>query len=274
MANDWKQDTVKITDGIELSYLRTGNGDKPALVMAHGIADQGSTWHHVAEGLESDYDLIMYDANGHGKSSRINPKNRFDMAEDMHDFILALGLEKPGVIGHSMGAGFATVYAARYPELLSCLILEDPPWFEKPRTKAVSQKGMADRKAKNLVMKEKSLDELIAEKRIVAPQREEETLSDWAQGKLNIDPAVFDLDPLPTEDWRDLLKAIKAPTLIITGDNELGALVTPALGVEAIELLAHGEFGHISNAGHCVRYEQYGPYMTMLKLFLKRNLKG
>lgn len=274
MANDWKQGTVKITDGIELFYTQTGNGDKPALVMAHGIADQGSCWHHVAEGLEADYDLIMYDAYGHGKSSRIDPKKRFDLSEDLHDLILTLGLEKPGVIGHSMGAGFAAVFAAQHPDLLACLILEDPPWLEKALTKEFIRAAMAERKEENLVMKKKSLKELIAEKRKIAPQREEETLPDWAEGKLNIDPTVFDLDPLPTEDWRDLAKAIQVPTLIITGDNDLGAMVTPALGVEAIQLLAHGEFGHISKAGHGVRYEQYQPYLTMVKLFLERNLKA
>ena len=62
--------------------------------------------------------------------------------------------------------------------------------------------------------------------------------------------------------------------LLIAGDNDKGAIVTPALGMEAIQLLAHGEFGHISNAGHCVRYEQFQAYLTMVKLFLKRNLKG
>ena len=99
-------------------------------------------------------------------------------------------------------------------------------------------------------------------------------LPDWAEGKLNIDPAVFDLNPISKTDWHDLAKAIKVHTLIIAGDKDLGAIVSPAVGVEAIELLEHGEFGHISNAGHCVRYEQYGPYLTMVKLFLKRNLLG
>ena len=133
---------------------------------------------------------------------------------------------------------------------------------------------MADRKEKNLAMKKKSLKELIADKRKNAPQREEETLPDWAEGKLNIDPAVFDMNPISHIDWHDLAKAIQVPTLIIAGDKDLGAIVSPAVGIEAIELLKHGEFGHISSAGHCVRYEQYQPYLTMVRLFLKRNLQG
>ena len=271
MANGWTQGIVNITDGIELFYTRTGNGDKPVLVMAHGIADQGSCWHHVAEGLEADYDLIMVDAYGHGKSSRVDPKKRFNLAEDLHDFILALGLEKPGVVGHSMGAGNAAEFAAKYPEMLSCLVLEDPPWYEPPQKEADIKASMADRKEKNLAMKKKTVKELVADKRKNAPRREEETLRDWAEGKLNIDPTIFDMNPISRIDWHDLAKTIPVHTLIIAGDKELGAIVSPAVAIEAIKLLKHGEFGHISKAGHCVRYEQYQPYLTMLKLFLKRN---
>jgi pimeloyl-ACP methyl ester carboxylesterase len=189
----------------------------------------------------------------------------------MHDFILALGLGKPGVIGHSMGAGNAAEFAAKYPEMLSCLVLEDPPWYEPPQKGADIKASMADRKEKNLAMKKKTVKELVADKRKNAPRREEETLRDWAEGKLNIDPTIFDMNPISLIDWHDLAKAIPVHTLIIAGDKELGAIVSPAVGIEAIKLLKHGEFGHISKAGHCVRYEQYQPYLTMLKLFLKRN---
>lgn len=60
--------------------------------------------------------------------------------------------------------------------------------------------------------------------------------------------------------------------MIITGDKALDAIVTPEIGVEAVEILEDGEFGHISNAGHCVRYEQYDPYLTMVQLFIQQNL--
>lgn len=273
MPNDWTQATIKVDDGIELFYTRTGKGDKPALVLAHGVTDQGTCWHQLAEDLEADYDVIMMDAYGHGKSSRVDPKLRFDLSEDLHDFILALGLEKPGVIGHSMGAAAAAGFAARYPDLLACLALEDPPWSDQTVPEDVLKKSLAAWKKNNLAEKQKTVKELIAAKKKESPQWEEAILPEWAQAKLDLDPEVFDHYPLGPSDWHTLAKAIQVPTLIITGDNALGAIVTPTLGVEAVELMAHGEFGHISNAGHCVRYEQYQPYLTMVKLFLKRNLK-
>lgn len=272
MKENWTQNKVTITDGIEIFYTRTGKGDKPPLVLAHGITDHGLCWHQFAADLEEDYDLIMYDAYGHGKSSRIDPKKRFDLAENLHDLITVLELNQPGVIGHSMGASTAAAFAADHPEMLSALVLEDPPWSDQKVTEEQISARMEEWKKENLKAKEKTVKELVKRQKKEAPNWEEAILEEWAQSKLLVDPAIFDQDPLDRRDWRELAKAIQAPTLIVTGDNELGAIVTPALGLEAVKILENGEFGHISGAGHCVRYEQYQPYLIMVRLFLKRNL--
>jgi len=271
MENDWTQVKITINDGIELFYTRTG-GDKPAIVLAHGITDNGSCWRQFAQDLEANYDLIMYDAYGHGKSSRIDPNKRLDHAEDLHDLIEALALEKPAVIGHSMGASTAAKFAAAHPDRLSALVLEDPPWSDQPVDQEQAKERLQEWKQQNLAAKQKSLKELIKLKKKQSPNWEEEILEPWAKSKLEVDPAVFDQNPIGQMAWRELAKSITCPTLIVTGDKERGAIVTPKLGIEAVNLLDKGEFGHISAAGHCVRYEQYRPYLTMVQLFLKRNL--
>ncbi len=274
MKNDWVQNTVIVNERIEIFYTRTGEGDKPAIVLAHGITDNGLCWHQLASDLEADYDLIMYDAYGHGKSSRIDPKKRFDLSEDLHDLIKALKLEKPAVIGHSMGAATAAGFAAAHPEMLSALVLEDPPWSDEGVPEEQRKTLHQEWKKKNLALKKKTVKELVKLKKKESPNWQEAILDEWAQSKLEVDPAIFDQHPIFRTDWRELARAIQVPTLIVTGDNELGAIVTLKLGIEAVELLKHGEFGHISGAGHCVRYEQYHPYLTMVKLFLKRNLRA
>lgn len=272
MPNDWTQDTVKVDDEIELFYTRTGKGEKPAVVLAHGITDNGLCWGELAADLEADYDLIMYDAYGHGKSSRIDPEKRFDMVEDLHDLIQALDLKKPCVIGHSMGAATAAGFAARFPGWLSCLVVEDPPWSDTSVSDKQLKEGLENWKKGNLAAKKKTAKELIKAQQKRSPNWEEAILEPWAESKLELDPAVFDHFPPDRTEWREIAKAIEVPTLLITGDNALGAIVTPQLGVEAMEIMGFCEFGHISGAGHCVRYEQYQPYLTMVKLFLKRNL--
>jgi N-formylmaleamate deformylase len=272
MLQDWIQGTVSVDDGIEIFYTRTGNGEKPALVLVHGITDNGLCWHQFAADLEADYDIIMYDAYGHGKSSRVDSNLRFDLAEDLHDLIDALKLEKPGVIGHSMGATTAARFAAAYPDQLTALVLEDPPWIDLQLIEQGGHKGMQDWKKQNLAAKKKTVKELLKLKKKEFPHWEETILPQWTQSKHDMDPAFFDLYHSNHTDWQELAKAITVPTLIVTGDNDLGAIVTPKLGIEAVQLLEKGEFGHISRAGHNVRYEQYQPYLTMVRLFLKRNM--
>jgi N-formylmaleamate deformylase len=271
MQNNWTQGTVTVGDGIELFYTRTGNGDKPALVLLHGLSDNGLCWHPFASDLEADYDLIMYDAYGHGQSSRIDPNKRFDLVADLHDLMNALNLEKPGLVGHSMGAAIAAELAARYPDKLTALILEDPPWQDPEDPEQRPARTMQEWKKQNLAAKKKTVKELQKLKKKEAPHWEETILAEWAQAKHDLDPAFFDSYNGDFE-WKNLTKAISVPTLLITGDHELGAIITLNLGIEVIQRLENAEFGHISGAGHCVRYEQYQPYLTMVKLFLKRNM--
>jgi pimeloyl-ACP methyl ester carboxylesterase len=271
MRNNWIQGTVKVGDGIELFYTRTGNGDKPTLVLAHGLTDSGLCWHQFAEDVESNYDVIMYDAYGHGKSSRIDSNKRFDLVADLNELIDALNLNRPGIIGHSMGAAVAATFAANYPEKLALLVLEDPPWTDLKLDQGKLKKTTEEWKQQNLANKKKTVKELQRQKQKESPNWEEAILPEWAQAKLDIDPAFFDHISFDQVNWQDLAKKITVPTLLITGDNNLGAIVTPKLGVEAVQTFEKGEFGHISGAGHCVRYEQYKPYLTMMQIFLKRN---
>ena len=64
--SDWLSGDVAV-GGVRLRYHRTG-GDKPSLVLCHGFSDNGLCWSRVAHDLEADYDIIMYDARGHGES--------------------------------------------------------------------------------------------------------------------------------------------------------------------------------------------------------------
>ena len=91
----WTSGYIK-TDRIQLHYHRTG-GDKPIIVLAHGLTDSGLCWTRLARALEADYDLIMVDARGHGLSAV--PKTGYstdDHAADLADLVQALDLDADG----------------------------------------------------------------------------------------------------------------------------------------------------------------------------------
>src|SRR5205807_10542678 len=112
-------------NGIRLHYYRTG-GDKPVLLLLHGFNGYGLTWLRTAKELEQDYDIIMVDARGHGPSDGI-AKGGYPpgaTVEDIAGVIQALKLDRPRIIGFSMGGATALSTAAKYPELDHSFIYE------------------------------------------------------------------------------------------------------------------------------------------------------
>ena len=99
----WTKNDINI-NGVSLHYCRTGDGSKPPLVLAHGFSDNSLCWLQTALDLEASYDIIMPDARGHGLSARVQPGQRVDMCADLVGIIQALGLQRPVIGGHSMGA--------------------------------------------------------------------------------------------------------------------------------------------------------------------------
>lgn len=119
----WSEGDV-FADGIRQHYYRTG-GEKPALLLLHGFNEYGLTWLRVAKELERDYDVIMLDARGHGRSEGI--ASGFSSAllvEDVAGVIRELKLDRPRIIGLSQGGSTALRLAATYPALVHSFIFE------------------------------------------------------------------------------------------------------------------------------------------------------
>ncbi|MCX6049165.1 MAG: alpha/beta hydrolase, partial [Chloroflexi bacterium] len=131
---DWLSGDVTV-NAVTLRYYRTG-GDKPPVVLAHGLTDNGRCWTPVVQTLAQDYDCIMVDARGHGHSSV--PTAGYSNAEHAADYaglIRALKLSQPVLLGHSMGADTSAFLAANYPDLVQAIVLEDPPW--RPQSEVI-----------------------------------------------------------------------------------------------------------------------------------------
>ncbi|HUL00760.1 MAG TPA: alpha/beta fold hydrolase [Nitrospirota bacterium] len=72
--------------------------------MLHGLTANGACWAVLAHAIEGEYDIIMPDARGHGKSSVPNNGYRYeDHGNDVVGLINALRLPSPILIGQSMG---------------------------------------------------------------------------------------------------------------------------------------------------------------------------
>lgn len=263
-------------NGIRMHYWRTGDGSKPAVVLAHGFSDNGLCWTPVAQALERDYDVIMVDARGHGLTDA--PETGYttpDRAADLAEFVRALGLQKPAVLGHSMGASTAAAAAASYPDCFGKVLLEDPAWWEgehahQTMTDEEHERVLKERQEKIVKQKRMSRKALIKLCREQSPIWQEAELEPWALSKQQLSPKVvtgFESKPRP---WREIAALIRVPTLLITADIEKGAIVTPEIAEAAPNLNDKIEAVNIAGAGHNIRREAFDAYMDAIKDFLAR----
>ncbi|CAN5864171.1 alpha/beta hydrolase [soil metagenome] len=270
----WQSGEIE-ANGLRLHYTRTG-GAKPAIVLAHGFSDDGLCWTPVTAILEADYDVIMVDARGHGRSE--GPEQGYgheDHAADIAGLITGLGLERPAVLGHSMGAATALALAGAYPDLPGVILLEDPPaWWVAGALPGFDTERQARMRAGIVALKRKLREELMADQRAATPGWSEAELAPWADSKLRLSFNVLNRIGGASVDWPTLVQRVTCPALLITADPARGAIVT-AEGAAALQTLApQTRVVHIPNAGHSIRRDQFGPYMEAVKAFLAENIKA
>ena len=253
-------DGYVVTNGIRIHYWRTG-GDKPVLLMAHGYSDDGLCWVDLAKELEADYDIIMADARGHGLS---DPPSRSDSAdaqvEDLAGLIRELKLEKPILMGHSMGSASAAWLAAKYPDIPGAVVLEDPRLVSRsagdPRVSAnaaVQTAQQEKRRLQILAKNNKSYDELLAECMKNSPIWSRSECAYWARSKKLYHPNTALRSRSGRPSMSELFSKITAPTLILKADAQ-GQ--TRMQNEEVAQLLSNGRIVHVEGAGHCVHRDQ------------------
>ncbi len=261
------------TNGIRQHVYRTETGKQP-LVFAHGIADNGLCFLPIAERLSGEFEIILFDSRNHGKSEA--PATRtttVDRAMDLAGLVETLHLQKPGLIGHSMGAMTVGLLAGLYPDMPGCIVMEDPPPFELFASR--DEKSQADRMlwmqfaASN---KQKSIEELMQLCQKENPSWPEGEWQPWAQGKKQLNLAVFEEENGDVERGNLLFSQITCPTLILTADADRGALYPPKAADALAAALPAGRHMHIPGAGHNIRREQPAAFSKAVDGFLKDSL--
>jgi pimeloyl-ACP methyl ester carboxylesterase len=114
-------------DGVTLRYIEAGTGD-PALIFVHGWTCNRNFWPGQLDHFAKKHHVVAVDLRGHGESDKPDQDYTIDeFADDVAWLIGELKLEKPVVIGHSMGGSIAMNLARRYPDLTSAVVLVDSP---------------------------------------------------------------------------------------------------------------------------------------------------
>ncbi|MBA0049886.1 alpha/beta hydrolase [Streptomyces sp. AJS327] len=116
--------STELIAGRRVSWLDFG-GDGVPLLALHGTFGRGAIFAGLAARLTGRVRIIAPDQRGHGHSARAGDYGRDAFVEDAAAFLRRRGLGPVPVFGHSLGGVTAYQLAARHPELVSALVIED-----------------------------------------------------------------------------------------------------------------------------------------------------
>lgn len=111
--------------------LHDFGGEGPDLLLLHGGGDNLETWSEFAPLLRRDFHIWAYDARGHGRCLAPDVASVDAMLEDV--IAVASRLDRPLVVGHSMGGVNALLAAGRSDRLRGVVALDGVPrWWSQP----------------------------------------------------------------------------------------------------------------------------------------------
>jgi pimeloyl-ACP methyl ester carboxylesterase len=257
---DWSMDTVH-ANGVQLQYYRTGKG--PPLVMAHGFYENGRCWEPLASKLADRYEVVTFDARGHGHSDA--PKTGYgidDRVADLVGLVDALGLESPILLGHSMGGSTVAWTAATRPALPKAIVLEEPagmygePEFG-PEERVEIVRNRLDEWAAV------SMDEITVDQDDLDPELARRV----AQARSECSPQITEIAREGYPFLLDAFTEIERPTLVLKSDAEPERRVED---LDAGDRLVNGRLVHVPGAGHTVFRDQFEAARKELRTFLLR----
>ncbi|OIP70960.1 MAG: alpha/beta hydrolase [Oscillatoriales cyanobacterium CG2_30_40_61] len=136
--------TVISVNGVDhyCEWVTTANstpGTKPVMVFIHGWGGSGRYWESTAQALSSEFDCLIYDLRGFGRSNsplKVTDKpgsKRYELieyAEDLVTLLDQLNLDKVYLNAHSMGGSIAMLFLNKYPQRVERAILTCSGIFE------------------------------------------------------------------------------------------------------------------------------------------------
>ncbi|MFE0100711.1 alpha/beta fold hydrolase [Streptomyces sp. NPDC059009] len=128
------QSVVDVGD-VRLAYRTWGDEGGAPVVLLHALGESAADWERVGELLGQEWRVFALDLRGHGESDWPGEYTFELMRDDVLGFLDELGLDRVGLVGHSMGGVVGYLLAQEHPDRVERLVLEEapPPWPRAPR---------------------------------------------------------------------------------------------------------------------------------------------
>ncbi len=255
---------------------------KPVMVFIHGWSGSARYWQSTASALTSDFDCLLYDMRGFGRSRL--PENTPDLsyeleeyAEDLAILLNKLNIDKVLLQAHSMGASVGALFLNRYPNYVQRAILTCNGIFEyDPQAFAAFHKfgGYVVKFRYKWFLKVPWADRVFMARFLNRPISsrdrrnflEDFLLADYpsALGTIYTSVSKKAVEQMPQE-----FAKISVPTLLISGEKD--RIIPPMMGEKAAKLNEKLSYIEIPNTGHFPMLEDSSSYLKIVKEFLQVN---
>ena len=244
---------------IKIHYEDEGTG--PALLYLHGWATSGQVWGAQLPEFVRTHRVVTLDWRGCGRSDRPTHGNTIDrVLDDLAAIIDRLGLDRPTVVGSSIGGTFATELAVCHPELISAAVSVDGPGFW-PST------GMPLEQLRRDLRQDRAGTMAGWVPHWFAPGVEP-ALIEWTVRQM-LDSGVYideHFDGFLTYDPRPVLPGLMVPIHYIHG--ELDTQIPVAVAEECAALTPGASVAVIPGVGHLPHQENPDLFNAALRKFL------
>lgn len=269
----WHQGDVAVGDA-SLHWFRSG-GDLPPLVFVHGFTDHALYFTRVAEALATQWDVIAYDQRGHGTSSRsVGVFDVATLASDLVAVVDALALDRPALLGHSLGGAVVTNVLATAPTLSRGGVLEDPFWAEPAAAptdehRAAFAEYIASWRTWVEDLQRAPRAEALAQRLADEPAWSPIDVETALDGRLAFQVDLFDQFPTHASPWRDRVTQFRVPALLMTGAAlDRGPVVQRKDAEQAVSLNPLVQWVHVEGAGHHIKYDRFDEFLAAVTAFL------
>jgi 3-oxoadipate enol-lactonase len=257
-------------DGLAFHARLEGKSGAPAVVLHHPLATNLTYWDELTAALRSDYQVLRFDARGHGRTDA--PKGPYGfatLAADVVGLMDKAGIKRAGYVGLSMGGMVGQYLGLLHAARFSCLSIVSSssrvaPEFRSlwsDRVVVAREQGMASQVEPAMARwvaetTRKTKPELIARFTRMIETTPLEGYAGWC-------------GTIETLDVTDRLAAIRLPTQIIVGDKD------PATPIAASEVIHKGISGSelvvLPGVSHMLSAEDPIAFHAALLPFLARH---
>lgn len=257
------------TKSYSFEVQKTGQG-KQTIIFIPGFACSGEVWNETKEIFERDFTCLTLTMAGFaGVEAQPNPSFE-NWKTSIADYIKDQNIQKPILVGHSMGGGLAMAIAGDYPELVDRIIIVDAlPCLQALSNPDFKTKEVNDcsTTVKQMIeisdgqfyqMQKMSIPSLLEDKTM------QEKIIDWS---VKSDRKVFAemYCDFWNTDLREKIKAIKCPTLVLL---ESGFVNLKASIEEQYKNLRTANLQYANKGLHFIMYDDTEWYFTQLTNFI------